>query len=46
MWIDADAVFSRYKDLRDELDNYHEFYLVSHSVKIKNASNKITPPST
>ena len=38
MWIDADAVFSRYRDLRDVLDNYHEFYLVSHNVKIKNAS--------
>ena len=38
MWIDADAVFSRYMDLRDVLDNYHEFYLVSHNVKIKNAS--------
>ena len=38
MWVDADAVFTRYKDLRDELDSYHEFYLVSHNLKIKNAS--------
>jgi len=39
MWIDADAVFATYKDLRDELDNYHEFYLVSHTVKVNNSSN-------
>ena len=43
MWIDADAVFSRYRDLRDVLDNYHEFYLVSHNVKIKNAPSFVWP---
>ena len=34
-WIDSDAVFSRYVDLRILLDDYHDFYLVSHPVKAK-----------
>ncbi len=38
VWIDSDAVFTRYVDLRNELDDYHEFYLVSHKIKIKNFS--------
>lgn len=37
-WIDADAIFSRFVDLRNFLDEYHEFYLVSHNVKVKNYS--------
>ena len=38
VWIDSDAVFTRYVDLRNELDDYHEFYLVSHKIKVKNFS--------
>ena len=37
-WIDADAIFSRFVDLRDLLDDYHDFYLVSHNVKSKKSS--------
>ncbi len=35
-WIDSDAIFTRYEDLRNVIDNYHEFYLVSHNVKVDN----------
>ena len=34
-WIDSDAIFSRYVDFRNFLDDYHDFYLVSHPVKAK-----------
>ncbi len=37
-WIDSDAIFSRFVDLREFLDDYHDYYLVSHNIKSKKNS--------
>ena len=37
-WIDSDAIFTRYVDFRDLIDDYHDFYLVSHNVKFNDTS--------
>ena len=37
-WIDSDAIFVRYVDFRSLLDDYHDFYLVSHNVKVNKLS--------